>query len=162
MVKRKIIRIEAKKCNGCGLCIPNCPEGAIQMIDGKARLISDLFCDGLGACLGRCPPGAISIEEREANPYDERKTMENIVKCGPNTVKAHLSHLKDHGEFEYLRQAYEVLREKGMTVPELDEEPPGCPSQPGGCPGSRMVDFSEDAGSSKIGDTSSQLRQWPV
>ncbi|MCK4978750.1 MAG: 4Fe-4S binding protein, partial [Candidatus Delongbacteria bacterium] len=65
-MKRQIIKIDAEKCDGCGLCIPDCPEGALQMIDGKARLISDLFCDGLGACIGNCPQGAISTEEREA------------------------------------------------------------------------------------------------
>ena len=63
MEKRKIIKIDKKKCNGCGECIPNCPEGAIQVIDGKARLISDIYCDGLGACIGHCPQGAITIEE---------------------------------------------------------------------------------------------------
>ncbi|MFA4889604.1 MAG: 4Fe-4S binding protein [Candidatus Omnitrophota bacterium] len=72
MAKRKIIKIDQEKCNGCGLCIPNCPEGALQVIDGKARLISDLFCDGLGACLGHCPQGAISFEEREAEKYQEK------------------------------------------------------------------------------------------
>ncbi|HRX75872.1 MAG TPA: 4Fe-4S binding protein, partial [Candidatus Cloacimonadota bacterium] len=64
-MKRQIIKIDEDKCNGCGLCIPGCPEGALQVIDGKARLISDLFCDGLGACLGNCPEGAILVEERE-------------------------------------------------------------------------------------------------
>lgn len=78
MAKRKIIKIDEKKCTGCGLCIPNCPEGAIQIIDGKAHLISDLFCDGLGVCLGHCPEGAITIEEREAEKYDGRKVMANI------------------------------------------------------------------------------------
>lgn len=66
MAKRKIIKIDQEKCNGCGLCIPDCPEGALKIIDGKLRLISDLFCDGLGACIGSCPEGAITIEEREA------------------------------------------------------------------------------------------------
>lgn len=72
-MKREIITIDEEKCTGCELCIPNCPEGAIQIIDEKARLISDLFCDGLGACIGHCPEGAITIEEREAEPYDEKK-----------------------------------------------------------------------------------------
>ena len=87
---RKIIKIDPDICTGCGDCIPNCPEGALQMIDGKARLVSDLFCDGLGACIGHCPVNAISIEEREAEPYDERKVMANVIPHGMNTVKAHL------------------------------------------------------------------------
>lgn len=65
MARRKIITIDEDKCNGCGLCIHNCLEGVIQIIDHKARIISDLSCDGLGACLGHCPQGAISIEERK-------------------------------------------------------------------------------------------------
>src|SRR3990167_4274484 len=104
MAKRKIIKIDSDKCNGCGLCIPDCPEGAIQLIDGKARLISDLFCDGLGACLGRCPQGAISIEEREAKEYDEKKVMENIARQGKEVISAHLEHLKSYKQKEYLQQ----------------------------------------------------------
>jgi len=77
MSRREIIKIDKEKCNGCGLCIPSCPKGALQIIDGKAALISDLFCDGLGACIGHCPQGAINIEEREAERYDERKVMAN-------------------------------------------------------------------------------------
>ena len=65
-MKRKIIQIDETKCTGCGQCIPDCPEGALQLIEGKARLVSDLFCDGLGACIGTCPEGAISVIEREA------------------------------------------------------------------------------------------------
>ncbi len=85
-MKRKIIRIDDDTCTGCGLCIPNCPEGAIQLIDGKARLISDLFCDGLGACLGHCPEGAITVEEREAEPYDEVRAMDGEKKLGESVA----------------------------------------------------------------------------
>lgn len=74
-MKRKIIRIDDRICDGCGRCLPNCSEGALQIIDHKARLVSDLFCDGLGACIGTCPLGAIAVEEREAEPYDERRVM---------------------------------------------------------------------------------------
>ncbi|UCE17150.1 MAG: 4Fe-4S dicluster domain-containing protein [Gemmatimonadota bacterium] len=71
MVKRKIVEIDGEKSTGCGLCIPACPEGAIQLVDGKARLISDIYCDGLGACLGECPEDAITIIEQEAEAFDE-------------------------------------------------------------------------------------------
>lgn len=96
-MKRQIIKIDEDKCNGCGECVTGCHEGALQMIDGKARMVSEIFCDGLGACIGNCPVGAITIEERKAEPYDEAKVMENIIKAGQNTIKAHLKHLNDHG-----------------------------------------------------------------
>ena len=79
---REMVKIDEELCDGCGACIPNCHEGALQMIDGKARLISDLMCDGLGACLGHCPQGAITIEKREAEPYNETKVMEIMVEKG--------------------------------------------------------------------------------
>ena len=72
MATRKIVKIDEEKCNGCGLCIPNCAEGALQIVDGKARLMSEKFCDGLGACLGQCPEDAITVIEREAEEFDEK------------------------------------------------------------------------------------------
>lgn len=71
MPLRKIVQIDEEKCNGCGDCIPNCPEGALKIVDGKARLVSDRYCDGLGACLGVCPRDAIRVVEREAEEFDE-------------------------------------------------------------------------------------------
>jgi len=77
--RRKIIRIDEEKCDGCGLCVPSCHEGAIQVIGGKARLVSDVYCDGLGDCLGHCPQEAITIEEREAVAYDEAAVQQRLA-----------------------------------------------------------------------------------
>jgi Pyruvate/2-oxoacid:ferredoxin oxidoreductase delta subunit len=162
MAKRKIITIDQKKCNGCGECKPNCPEGAIQIIDGKARLISDIFCDGLGACLGHCPQGAISAEEREAEPYDERRVMKNIVKQGKNTIIAHLQHLKEHGETDYLNEALEYLQEHDIEV-EFNTKTETDTFQPQGCPGSQSITIKQEDTSQQTQQSQpSQLRQWPV
>jgi ferredoxin len=124
-MKRTIIKIDEELCNGCGNCIPNCHEGALQIIDGKARLISDLFCDGLGACIGHCPEGAITLEEREAEPYDEVKVMAQIVTKGRNTILAHLEHLRDHNETELLKQAINYIKENNIDMsPGADESAP--------------------------------------
>jgi Pyruvate/2-oxoacid:ferredoxin oxidoreductase delta subunit len=80
MATRKIVQIDEEKCTGCGLCIPNCAEGALQIIDGKAKLITDKFCDGLGACLGHCPEDAITIIQREAEEFDEKAVEAHLYK----------------------------------------------------------------------------------
>ncbi len=149
---RKIITIDEGKCNGCGLCIPNCPEGALQVIDGKVRLVSDLFCDGLGACIGYCPEGAIAVVEREAEPYDERKVMANIARQGANTIRAHLEHLRSHGEEGLLAQAVGYLTENGVLVP-ADAEPARAPE----CCGQKAADMAADDSPTK-----SELANWPV
>lgn len=159
-MKRDIITIEEDKCNGCGQCIPGCPEGALQIIDGKARLVSDLFCDGLGACIGNCPTGAMKIEQREAEPYSEEKAMENVVKGGENVIKAHLKHLDDHGEKGYLAEALEFLNKKRIAIPDYKEKT-AC-----NCPSTMAKKFSRDKDekSTQINNTSlsPQLQNWPI
>jgi ferredoxin len=170
-MKRKIISIDDNKCTGCGQCIPDCPEGALQLIDGKARLVSDLFCDGLGACIGTCPEGAISVIEREAVPYDEKIVMENIVQQGAPVIKAHLEHLRGHGQTGLYNQAIEYLKEHFIAIP--DHNGPVCPPRPvhaghspyAACPGSaaRSIPRNTAAPDRQPSDkTESELRQWPV
>ncbi len=156
-MKRDIITIEEDKCNGCGQCIPGCPEGALQVIDGKARLVSDLFCDGLGACIGNCPTGAMKIENREAEPYDEIKAMKNVLKGGVNVVKAHLKHLNDHGEKGYLAQAVGFLRENNFPVPDYEEKTAcNCPSAM-----AKKIERKPEAQTEQVSLTP-QLNNWPI
>jgi len=162
MAKRKIIKIDEDKCNGCGKCLPKCPEGALQLIDGKVRLISDLFCDGLGACIGHCPRGAIGIEEREAIKYDERKVMQIISRQGENVIKAHLEHLKEHNQSTYLKIALDYIMEHKIYLPE--DKIPRVAHAACGCPGSKVLDFKKEAKTEsnlKV-EVNSELQQWPV
>ncbi|MBD3322047.1 MAG: 4Fe-4S dicluster domain-containing protein [Chitinivibrionales bacterium] len=161
-MKRQIITIDHETCTGCGLCIPNCPEGAIQLIDGKARLVSDIMCDGLGACLGHCPEGAIAIEEREAEPYDEKKVMANIVAQGENTIKAHLQHLQEHNETGLYNQAIEYCEQNNIELPD-SREATMATTPFTGCPGSRTMAFErKDAAEVEPEHQQSQLTHWPI
>ncbi|WP_321347661.1 4Fe-4S binding protein [uncultured Draconibacterium sp.] len=173
---REIIKIDDELCNGCGNCVPNCHEGALQIIDGKARLISELMCDGLGACIGHCPEGAITIEEREADAYDEIATISQMVKQGKATMFAHLKHLQDHNETGYLQQALGFIKANREAMPfEISEvhellhnnnqpEQPSGSCSTGGCPGAAPMAF--DAGGLKMAAPAtaapSELTQWPV
>lgn len=155
-MQRDIITIEDDKCNGCGQCIPGCPEGALQVIDGKARLVSDLFCDGLGACIGNCPTGAMKIEKREAEPYDEYKAMENVSRGGENVIKAHLKHLDDHGEVGYLSQAIDYLEQKKIAVPDYKGKTQ-C-----NCPSTMAKTIKREANSETTVSLTPQLNNWPI
>jgi NAD-dependent dihydropyrimidine dehydrogenase PreA subunit len=188
-MKRDIIKIDDELCNGCGLCVPNCHEGALQVIDGKVRLVSELMCDGLGACIGHCPEGAITIESREAEPYDEVRVMEEMINKGKNTIIAHLKHLKDHGETGFLQKGVNYLKENldglKFNPDEVIHEVHNHGNNPaisaagvmsaeaihrnhhghegGGCPGSRTTTIERPHDSDRSTENvQSELRQWPV
>jgi len=178
-MKRDILKIDEELCNGCGQCVPNCHEGALQVIDGKVRLVSELMCDGLGACIGHCPEGAITIEKREAEPYSEIRVMEQMKDKGKNTVIAHLKHLKDHGENGFLLEGVTYLKTNRSDLKfNLDEvmsavhnngsvqvTQPQSHHAGSGCPGSRTMIIekpSDQNFNSQIIDQPSELRQWPV
>ena len=179
-MERQIIRIDEAKCDGCGLCAEGCPEGALQMIEGKARLVSEITCDGLGACIGECPRGAIAIETREAAPHDEASALAGILPMGAATLRAHLRHLHQHGQTAYLAQARAVLAERGIPFPALElptersvlhrsrsARPPQAPAArtphaPSGCPGSAPRALAARAAAAPATGMASQLSQWPV
>ncbi|MFZ4591396.1 MAG: ATP-binding protein [Ignavibacteria bacterium] len=168
-MKRTIITIDEAKCNGCEECVNGCHEGALQMIDGKARLVSELFCDGLGACIGTCPEGAIILEEREAEPYSELAVIERISKLGEKVILAHLKHLKDHNEMEYFKEGVEYLKTNNVkadlsslfnqNINVLSNNIP----QHTGCPGSKERAFVKTDNEAKEEvSSSSELTHWPI
>ncbi|HZH71859.1 MAG TPA: 4Fe-4S binding protein [Mariniphaga sp.] len=171
---REIVKIDEDLCDGCGECIPNCHEGALQLIDGKARLISELMCDGLGACLGHCPQNAITIENREAEEYDENTVIAQMVTKGKATVFAHLKHLKEHNETEYLGVALNYIKQNITQMPfKISEvhdllhpkQKPTVAFRPtNGCPGSASSSFSNAklALNETDSEAPSELTHWPV
>jgi NAD-dependent dihydropyrimidine dehydrogenase PreA subunit len=170
-MKRKIITIDEERCTGCGLCIPDCPEGALQIIEGKARLVSDLFCDGLGACIGTCPEGAIRVIEREAGAYDETAVMETIAPQGAAVITAHLEHLNSHGQIPLYNEAIEYLIEHTIPIPDHQvTNPRAAPAKQilnsfANCPGTAARSIEREGQDSDAGQfrrSTSELRQWPV
>jgi ferredoxin len=164
-MKRQIIKIDEEKCTGCGLCIPGCKENAIQIVNGKAKLVSEIFCDGLGACLGHCPEGAITLEECEAESYNERIVIETMLSTTPASISGHLEHLLEHNEKMLYNEAINILKEHQVQIP-INKIQVFSGDKTNGCPGSKIIDLrniTQDIES--VGENlkaKSELRQWPV
>ncbi len=144
---REVVRIDEDKCDGCGLCVPACHEGAIKIVDGKARLVADRLCDGLGACLGHCPQGAITIERREAEDFSEE------------AVGAHLTRQAEPARPAPVATAGGCPGSQFRALAE--------PADSGGCPSARFAQFGDGASTrspvpSGGGAGVSELTHWPV
>ncbi len=176
-MKRKIITIDEELCNGCGECVTACAEGALQIVNGKAKLVKEDFCDGFGACIGDCPTGALKIVERDAAEYDAAAARAHILATGDAEAlrrfdEAAAAHTREHEQGRG-RPAGPA----GFTPPPAAATPPAAPrlAPPafGGCPGSRMRVFNEEGPAARPAPTPtsaglpaqvnpSELRQWPI
>jgi ferredoxin len=148
-VRRKIIHIDEELCDGCGNCIPGCPEQALQIIETphgpKAKLVKELYCDGLGACLGTCPTGALTVVEDEAEPYNEEATIARIKEKAPEILETHMKHLKEHAAL--------LPEHHTQKIPKV-----AC-----ACPSTQVMEWKEKKTSDrKKVKIATELRQWPV
>lgn len=184
-MKRTVIKIDEELCNGCGICVEGCHEGALQLINGKAVMISDLYCDGLGACIGECPVGAIELIEKETEPYSETAVMERIHTKGEAVILAHLKHLRDHNQLEWFNEGIDWCAKNGIDLdltkiavrkPKQQQSENRKPLEaPCSCPGSTERDFKAEKAKFKFTSANnpvnhneqapniaSELQQWPV
>jgi NAD-dependent dihydropyrimidine dehydrogenase PreA subunit len=182
---RKIVRIDEDKCDGCGLCVPSCAEGAIRVIDGKARLLAENLCDGLGNCLGKCPKDAIIIEQRPAEEFDEAAVEEKKasdlrlqasgeeakVVCAESAEGAEKAEEKQASGGETQATGY-GLQATGHGAPACPTASPAAsgPHGSGGCPGARLRQLQPGGSGPRAGSPVgaggpapvSRLGQWPV
>ena len=150
-VKRKLIHIDEELCNGCGQCVPGCEEGALQIIDGKARLVAEKYCDGLGACLGECPTGALTVREVDADDFDPEAVTELLKEQGRQAPK----HMPSPEELR-------LSPPSSPSSPSSTSTPPA--SKPlGGCPSARLKTLTPCAQANQPRtQQGSALSHWPV
>jgi len=142
-MKRTIVHVNEKLCNGCGTCLEKCLNGALELIKGKACLLDPVYCDGPGTCIDACPQAAISFIERDCEPYSEVATMKHLTSKKPKAVNAHLKYLKDHNDLVYFHQGVGYLKVHKIEIDFAD-----------------IVSNSHKGSQAK--ELPSCLRQWPI